>query len=352
MSPARAGMPDAWPDEGLETLSACPICGGTEAALLHGALRDEVFFSAPGTWRMWRCGHCRSGFLNPRPNEATIGLAYRSYYTHEDENAAPLPAAAGNGFKQALANGYRNWRYGTHLAPANAIGIAAGLVLPPVRWGLDFEHRYLPRPPHGTEYRVLDVGCGDGSWLEWIGARGWRAAGAEPDPVAQQRAAARGLDVRQGDISAWTGCDEQFDAITMSHVIEHVHDPVATLRSALSLLRPGGRLFVETPNIDALGHGLYGPHWRGLEPPRHLCVFSRRGLSGAARAAGFANLRYRRRPTPIAVLGLVSARVAARLPAVGPAEAGAVGPSRWIRLRSAFARGKSEFLTLVCERPA
>jgi SAM-dependent methyltransferase len=59
----------------------------------------------------------------------------------------------------------------------------------------------------------------------------------------------------------------------MSHVLEHLHDPVAALREAKSLLAPGGRLWLSLPSLSSEGLRLFGPHWRGLEPPRHLALF-------------------------------------------------------------------------------
>jgi hypothetical protein len=73
----------------------------------------------------------------------------------------------------------------------------------------------------------------------------------------------------------------------MSHVIEHVTDPVATLEKCKGLLRQGGRLTVTTPNARSLGHAKFGRNWRGLEPPRHLQIFSPRTLAGCAEQAGF-----------------------------------------------------------------
>jgi predicted SAM-dependent methyltransferase len=83
----------------------------------------------------------------------------------------------------------------------------------------------------------------------------------------------------------------------MSHVIEHVHDPVGVLKSCFELLRPGGVLWLETPNICSFGHETFGRNWRGLEPPRHLVIFSPASMRGALEVAGFSTVeiqRYRR----------------------------------------------------------
>jgi SAM-dependent methyltransferase len=107
------------------------------------------------------------------------------------------------------------------------------------------------------------------------------------DPVVVKNARARNLDVRLGGIEQFEGNRETFDWITMSHVIEHVHDPVKVLRAAHALLKPGGRLWLETPNAASFGHRHFGAHWRGLEPPRHLVVFDGQSLALAMMSAGF-----------------------------------------------------------------
>jgi hypothetical protein len=65
-----------WPESGLEYLNHCPLCQSPTRTILHDDLQDKVFFCAPGIWKMWRCDNCHSGYLDPRPNKKTIGLAY------------------------------------------------------------------------------------------------------------------------------------------------------------------------------------------------------------------------------------------------------------------------------------
>jgi 2-polyprenyl-3-methyl-5-hydroxy-6-metoxy-1,4-benzoquinol methylase len=78
-----------------------------------------------------------------------------------------------------------------------------------------------------------------------------------------------------------------FDAVIMNHVVEHVHDPVRLLKECNRLLRPGGTFVAVTPNAESYGHKAFGSEWRGLEPPRHLFLFSRRTLREVANRAGF-----------------------------------------------------------------
>lgn len=337
-----------WAREGLEQVRLCPLCASPHRSLLYDGLWDNVFFAAPGKWSLWRCGRCGAAYLDPRPDRTTIGLAYSSYYTHHHVDP---PAAEGplGRLRTKLGNDYRNSRYGTALAPANRWGRVVARLFPPLRWPVDVSYRFLPR--HSG--RVLDLGCGSGDWLLMARGAGWSVAGADPDPIARGLAAANGIEVREA-IEDWEDQAGTFDAVTMSHVIEHVHDPLATLRAAYRLLRPSGTLFIDTPNIDALGHERYGRNWRGLEPPRHLIIFSRECLRRAVHDAGFVRIRFPARLYPFAGLSLASRRITAGVDPYDETERPNLPPPPplSLRLKSVLASRRSEFLTLTCERAA
>jgi SAM-dependent methyltransferase len=211
--------------------------------------------------------------------------AYARYYTH---NAGPSAACSGRGLKVALRNGYLHARWGYDGAPSLALG----------RWflgrrrraALDLEVRHLPRPEGRA--RLLDVGCGMGAFLATMKARGWEVHGLEPDPAAAAAARAVGIDVRRGTLvdADWPG--GSFQAVTMSSVIEHVHDPAEDLAVCRRLLAPGGLIHIVTPNIDALGDERFGRHWRGLEAPRHLVLFNRGSLARLLDACGFEDVTF------------------------------------------------------------
>ena len=341
----------AWPTGGLERVSDGPLCGSRSRTLLHEDLSDQVFFVAPGQWTLWRCAECRSAYLDPRPNEETIGLAYGDYYTHRQEER-PSPQTAFQRLRLTLANGYRNALYGTRLAPASAAGYLLARLLPPMGRPVDAAFRYLPKRRVGQKQRVLDIGCGNGDWLALIEATGWEAAGVEPDPVAAARARDRGFEVRSS-VEDWLDRPGSFDFVATSQVIEHVHDPLALLRGSYALLRPGGRLYIDTPNIDSLGHDVHGRNWVSLDPPRHLILFTRDSLAEVVTKAGFRDIRFRPPVDAFRKTSLESRRIEAGLDPFADQSSSKLSQRAGLAtfLRAKLARTSGESLSLTAIKP-
>lgn len=338
-----------WPIEGLEAVLRCPICASEERSQLYSGLRDFSSVGSPGEWNLWQCMKCGSAFLDPRPSGKAMHLAYEGYHTHVAHPDQSEPVGLLATLRRAVGNGYRNWRYGAQLRPASRTGVMIALV-PPLRVSLDVSARYLPRLHKDVSRRVLDVGCGNCSFLWEAQNFGWDVAGCDFDPVVVQAARRRNYNVRLGGIETWGDRPCYFEAITINHVIEHVPDPCGMLRKACDLLKPGGTLFLETPNIEAVGHEIFGRSWRGLEPPRHLILFSKSALFAALRVAGFTNVREVARPNPFFALATESQQIARA--EVCPEKVPKVALRVVGRLRSAVASRRSEFITVVASKPA
>ncbi len=117
---------------------------------------------------------------------------------------------------------------------------------------------------------------------------GWDVAGVEPDHKAAELIRTKfDLNIHEGLLEDAVFPDNTFDVITMHHVIEHLPDPVRTLKQCLRVLRQGGRLVLVTPNPISAGSKRYGPDWRDLDPPRHLHLFTPRSIAHVIAEAGF-----------------------------------------------------------------
>lgn len=276
-----------WPSDGLEAVPNCPVCGNTQRELLYNDLTDRVFGVAPGIWTLYRCKQCESAYLDPRPNRTTIGLAYKDYYTHTAEDTPEAqPKSPLVRQLHAWLNDYINARYGLNRKPAGLGGRWLVSLVPSFKAKADAKLRHLSRPPTNGG-RLLDVGFGNGGFLKLATEMGWNAEGIDFDPKAVEVARARGLKVRCASAMDLSAQNEQFDVITLSHVIEHVHSPTTLLEDLYRLLKPGGTLWLETPNINSMGARKFGQNWRGLEAPRHLTIFNSKSLPMLLKQIGF-----------------------------------------------------------------
>lgn len=336
----------AWPQSDLEHLGGCPVCGAVAHEMLFEGLVDEAFMCAPGKWDMHRCTQCRNAYLNPRPSRASIGAAYESYYTHEGTHprVGYSLLAWPKKLSRRAANAYANRRYATDWQPSTTLLGWVVDIVPGLKSKLDIQFRWLPRPDPGA--LLLDVGCGSGAFLRCAAAAGWKPHGAEPDPRAAAQASLDGADVRVGDIREFISMENRFQAITFSHSIEHVHDPVEDLRLAYRLLAPGGVLYVDTPDLDCLGRTRFGRHWRGLEAPRHLVLFSRAGLLAVLRRVGFDSIVLHPRYAVSRGMFLESSRLAGRATHTWTAKLQALFFALSCRLNR-----RPEFVTLTCRKP-
>lgn len=260
------------------------MCSNPARIPLHLGVQDLVCFSSRDSWNLWQCSHCDCAYLSPRPNRSSIGRAYSTYYTHA---SSPL-ATNRNGFRawyRFLRSLYELDRRGE----ANIYSLGQRLLARSL--GILFSRRWESRArlyPRQTGDRLLDVGCGSGEFLDVAASVGWYADGIDPDPNAVAAAQKRGLRVWLSDLeSQATNSAGIYDAITMHHVIEHFHDPVAALKACYTLLRPGGRIWIATPRLHSPAHRRFKKCWRGLEAPRHLVIFGESGLAKALAKAGF-----------------------------------------------------------------
>lgn len=263
---------------------ACPVCE-SPGHMLYTGLADRLF-GTPWEWDLRRCGHrdCGTLWLDPMPEEADLPKLYATYYTHQEGQSsdrllrrwAKLVGAAYLDGAYGYVSGISCWR-------SRLLSMMVHLH-PMWKSTLDASVFYLPVKPAG---RLLEIGCGSGADLLSMKDKGWDVVGVDFDALAVSNATNKGLDVRLGQLSNQGFADESFDAIVMSHVIEHVPDPGKLAKECLKMLKRDGILVLLTPNADSAMHSRYGSNWVCIDVPRHLQVFTPGSLSALAERAGF-----------------------------------------------------------------
>ena len=294
-----------WATDDIETVVHCPVCGSVDFVHAYSDLVDTEE-GVPGLWSMKSCRQCSSLILDPRPVPHALHKAYRTYYTHrapEGENAV----LSGGGFVGATLRTYLRQRFGWNGSPG--IGLTRAVIgcIPPVRHQLAYFMRHLPNTPG----RLLDVGCGNGAY----------------DSIS--------------DLPSLS-----FDQVTLSHVIEHLHEPTEVLARCSQVLKPGGRIWLATPNINGKGHRYFGRAWQPLETPRHLAMPSATGLQMMLKQAGFSNIRFR--PRGRGSRKRIEAS-SLRIASAPPSGAARLLLSQWIDFVGSFSSMAAEELVLTAE---
>jgi ubiquinone/menaquinone biosynthesis C-methylase UbiE len=263
----------------------CYVCG-SPGRTLYTDLQDRVY-SSPGKWNISRCTNTECGtlWLNPMPIQDDIMRAYQDYYTHTSSDIRRTSLK--QQIKQYLKMGYTSIHYGYDIPSVKTLQkMIASLALFFVAGHLQFDYdlMYLPATLKG---KLLEIGFGGADALKNMASLGWEAHGVDFDPVAVDNALKAGLEVRQGSLEAQHYDDQLFNAVTMSHVIEHIHEPRTLLKECYRILKPGGTFVAITPNVSSMSHKLLKDAWFSLEPPRHLHMFTPQGLKRLALEAGF-----------------------------------------------------------------
>ena len=252
----------------------CLTCGAREYERCFTA--QEQQFGTKESFDYFQCGPCGSLQINTIPTD--LNHYYPSdYYSMA---AAGEPIASLTRLKQFV----RAARTDYYINRVNVVG-----------WAIDkIAHKYFDlnwewfRGYASTRSRILDIGCGHGELLRNMRWRGFRHL-TGVDPFINGSVKADGLRIVRGEVG---DLDERFDFVMLHHSLEHMPNPLGALSEVRRLLRRRGAVLVRVPVAGSWPEQHYAVNWIGLDPPRHLFVPSRRGMSELARRAGFAVTRY------------------------------------------------------------
>lgn len=133
-----------------------------------------------------------------------------------------------------------------------------------------------------TGRRLLDIGCGDGSFLLAVRDAGWKVTGTELNPMP---ALSAGLDVKESIDQI--GETDHFDCITMWHTLEHMRDIPSVLANIARVLKHDGKVIIAVPDFGGLQAKVFKEKWLHIDVPRHLYHFDSGSLQYCLNQAGF-----------------------------------------------------------------
>ena len=216
----------------------CPVC---HSSSVNSLLTVKDHSVSGESFEVWQCAVCSLRFTQNVPDESSIGPYYQSadYISHTNTS-------------EGLINRmYQRVRKFTLEQKANMV---------------------IKRTTE--QGNVLDIGAGIGAFLHAMKEKGWKVTGLEPDQGARERAAQLfGIELQ--DVSVLHQLEQaSFDAITLWHVLEHVHQLHPYIEQLKKILRPGGKILIAVPNYQSLDSSIYGVYWAAYDVPRHLYHFS------------------------------------------------------------------------------
>lgn len=253
-------------------ITPCRICGTTEFKPLWKGI-DRFYFHR-GEFDLYECRGCGLIFVYPFMTDEALGEYYpKDYYSYENAETAPEKTPRSSSWGRRLRHPLRSLNA---LIYSRLLGQNADITLP-------------------AGSTVLDVGCGDGSYLLKKKGEGCRCFGVDISEDALKRLKAR-------DPQAVTFCGPlwkagfavgSFDMVRLSHTLEHIPDIELLAEEALRLLKPAGFLSVQVPNSASLSFAIFRKYWVHLDTPRHVYVFSMKNLRKFFESRGFEVVRTR-----------------------------------------------------------
>jgi len=221
----------------------CPVCGSDRINEVLTAVDHTV---TKETFAIWQCADCSLRFTQDIPDAASIGPYYKSeeYISHTNTS------------KGLVNKIYQLVRKKT----------------------MDNKRKLVEKYTGLTKGSLLDMGCGIGTFLHTMKEGGWQVTGLEPDADARKAGEQLyAIDILPADHFQLLS-PASFDAITLWHVLEHVHALHEYVEQLKQLLKPGGRLFIAVPNYTSKDAAAYKGHWAAYDVPRHLYHFSPKAI--------------------------------------------------------------------------
>ncbi len=271
---------------------SCNLCNSKSYDFLFTA--KDWFFEMPGEFPVVKCKNCGLVYLNPRLTSKAISNYYpKDYYTHVPLVSNKDFANSTNKFnliikiKEKIKSLLINYYYGKSPRWKRFLSVFIILL---------FNKRIYTKNRRGLigeSGRLLDLGCGNGSYLynikqDWlVGKKIIDCFGVDIDRKALKYALEGGLKVKEGTLTSVAFPDDYFDIVRIGHTLEHISDPLGVLKEVFRITKQRGKVIIEIPNFDSIGCKLLKDKWAGIDAPRHYFHFSPETLKKMLEICGF-----------------------------------------------------------------
>ncbi len=217
----------------------CPVCN---SASISNKFSAEDYTVSHQQFEIWQCGNCSLQFTQGAPDASSVGDFYQSdnYISHTDTHEGLINKLYHFVRKTTLKRKLRLIKQTTGIQKGN----------------------------------LLDIGAGTGAFANIAKEDGWNVTALEPDAATRQRAADLYKIQLQDTAALFQLPANSFDAVTMWHVLEHVHELHACIEQIKLLLKEKGRALIAVPNYTSYDAKVYAKYWAAYDVPRHLYHFS------------------------------------------------------------------------------
>lgn len=258
--------------------SKCPLCKNQGNIDFIG---QDFMFDRTKYYKYLKCDLCSISYQAPIPNLKQIKSYYPDSYENFEDPKKPKFSLA----EKVRLSFHHNY---SGLIKNTYVNKIFSLLIPKDKSLIDYVQNG----------KFLDIGCGNGSRLLKMKKLGWHVFGVELNTFAYQKCIKNDLNVQNKPLEQAVFKKNYFDVIYMSHLIEHLNNPDEIINICSNLLKKGGKLYINTPNNNALGKKIFNKYWFANEVPRHIILYSKKGIKKLTRNHKFQIIYSSQNTTP------------------------------------------------------
>ncbi len=230
----------------------CPVCNHSSPQI---AIESQDFSLTQQAFSILHCSKCSVRYTSPLPSQNEIAQYYKfiEYISHTD-----------------VKEGWMNRLY--HFVRTRTLADKTN---------------WIQSLFTGHKGHLLDIGAGTGAFANAMQQKAWKVTGLEPDAATRDKAFENYTLNLQSTDTIFNLPENEYEVITMWHVLEHVHELKPYLHQCFKSLKQNGRLIIAVPNYTSFDAKYYKKYWAAYDLPRHLYHFSPKSMTSLLNEIGF-----------------------------------------------------------------